>query len=169
MTDKRKKTRYIFLSGKGKYVMFGQPNKWGKHDMVLYPNAESLEIIRDLQAEGLRNTLKKDEDGYYISLSRRHQQEIRGKIVFFGPPLLLEADGKSLLGEKVRVGHGSDVTAKIEVYSYITDPVAKTYGVAARLESIRIDNLIPYVVERDGTETEQKQIKDFDKQPEQLF
>lgn len=73
-------TEYVFLQGKVKWVRAHQPNEWQKWAMVLYPNAESLEKIRELQAEGLKNVIKKDEDGYHVSFSRPTSVLIRGKI-----------------------------------------------------------------------------------------
>ena len=47
----------------------------GKWSAQLLPDAESLEIIRDLQAEGLKNVLKKnDENRYFTNFSRVFQK-----------------------------------------------------------------------------------------------
>lgn len=161
-------TYTIYLSGKGKYIGFDKPNQWGRYSVVLYPNAESLEKIRDLQAQGLKNVLKKDEDGYYLSIHRDHQKDMGGKIVFLGPPLLLEADGKSLL-QGIRIGHGSDITCKVQIRSYVTDRGSGAKGVAARLESVRVDNLIPYAPAEHGDDQVRYQVKNFDTQEPQLF
>src|SRR5712671_946896 len=96
------KTDYVFLQGKTKWFRPNAPNEWGKWTHVLYPNEESLNKIRDLQTStdkttGIKNILKKDEDGYSITLSRPTSKTIKGKVVGFAPPEVLEVDGKTPL------------------------------------------------------------------------
>jgi hypothetical protein len=131
----------LYLKGKAKwanrlYVPDIEYKKWG---LVLYPDHASLEIIRDLQAQGVKNVLKKDDDGYYISLGRPTEKVIRGKVIPFSPPVVLDADGNATT---VSIGNGSDVTVKMEVYSHGTPTGGKAK--AMRLQSVRIDNLVPY-------------------------
>jgi len=155
----------IYIQGKVKWFRPKIPNTWNKWSVQIHPNDKGLEIIRDLQAEGLKNMLKKDEDGYYLNFSRPVTKETStGKILSFKPVEVFDTEGKPF---DDRVGNGSDVTLKIEVYTHGTPGGGKAK--AARWVSARIDNLIPFEKERDLDEFEKEAAKGLDKQPEQLF
>ena len=155
----------IYIQGKVSWFRPKIPNKWNKWSVQIHPNDKGLEIIRDLQAEGLKNMIKKDEDGYYTSFSRPVTKETStGKILSFKPVEVFDKDGKPF---DDRVGNGSDVTLKIEVYQHATPGGGKAK--AARWVSARIDNLIPFEKERDLDEFEKDAAEGLDKQPEQLF
>lgn len=139
-------TEFIVLKGKGSWINHNRPDKFDKWGLMLHPDAEALEIIRDLQAAGLKNQLKKDEDGYYCRFSRPIHKMIKGKLTPFTPPKIFLADG-SPAPEDISIGNGSDVAVKLAVYEHGTPSGGKAK--AARWESLRIDNLIPYERERD--------------------
>lgn len=170
MIEKKKneKPEYFFLHGKVKWYRPEKPNEWNKWEHVLYPDEQSLNIIRDLQVQkgttqGIKNILKKDDDGYYMRIGRPSQKMIRGKVVGYAPPLTLDKDGITPL-RNVNVGNGSDVTTKVSVYRYATPTGA--FGRAMRWESTRIDNLIPWSAP-DFNEKEAELAKDLDKAPRQ--
>lgn len=163
-------TDIVYLQGKVKWFRANQPDEWNKYKHVLYPNPESLEKIRDLQTStsgvtGIKNILKKDEDGYCISISRPASKTIKGKVVGFAPPEVLEADGKTPL-RNVLVGNGSDVTTKVEVYTHGTPGGGRAK--AMRWASSRIDNLVPYESRRDFTEKESEAVEGLAEQPPQF-
>lgn len=160
-------TEYVYIQGKLSWVKTQTPDEWGKWKCTVHPNAASLDKIRDLQAEGLKNVLKKDEDGYYVAFSRPTQKMIKGKVVGLAPPEILQADGKTPL-TGVLVGNGSDGTVKLEVYSHGTPGGGKAK--AARLLSIRVDNLIPFEMKRDFTRGQQEAVLGLEEvPPEPLF
>jgi hypothetical protein len=151
MVSKFEKTREIEVQGKSRWAHLLQLNKYGAWSIELFPTRDSLEIIRELQADGLKNVLKKDpEDGWYIAFRREPTKKIRGAIVNFPAPMVMDAEGKKFTGE---VGNGSDVTITLEVYTHGT-PSGGT-AVAARLKAVRIDNLVPFERKKDYTD-EQK-------------
>ena len=115
------------------------PDPWGSWCITLYPESEALEKIRELQAKGLKNVLKKDEEGWFIKFRRPQSKEIRGRIVPFTPPEIVMEDGKTPL--QGAIGNGSDVTVKLEVYPHSTPGGGK--AVAARLYGVMIHNLVP--------------------------
>lgn len=162
---------YIFLKGKVKWFRHIQPDasfggtpKW-KHQ--LYIQAEDLPKIKELQAQGVKNHLKKDDDGYYMNFSRVTQIQRRdGKIVGLDPPLVTMA-GSDLPLRDTMVGNGSDVTDKIEVYSHGTPGGGKAK--ALRWEGSRIDHLVPFDTRKDYDEGEAKQLKGLPEQPAPLF
>src|SRR5688572_7094049 len=107
------RTEYILLQGKGKWIRPQSPDKYGNWSMVLYPNPESYNKLLELKQRGLKNEIKKDEDGYFTTLRRPQQKVYAGKVKGFAPPEIVGPDG---LPFHALIGNGSDVTAKIEVY-----------------------------------------------------
>lgn len=159
------KTEYIYIQGKVSWFRPKVPNKWNKWSVQIHPNAKGLEVLRDLQAQGMKNQLKKDDDGYYTTFSRPVTKETSGgRILSFTPPEVFDKDGVPFDG---MVGNGSDATLKIEVYSHNTPGGGKAK--AARWQSARIDNLIPFSSERDLNDFEKEASEGLKEQPEQLF
>ena len=164
----RANSENVYLQGKAMWVKTHGLNPWGKWACTLYPNPTSLDKIRELQIQGLKNTLKKDDDGYSMSFSRPFEKEFRDKNgttrkVGFTPVEVVDADGLPYDGF---IGNGSDVTIKLEVYQHGTPGGGKAK--AARLTGIRIDNLVPYSP-ADYDEDQQRQVGKLLEQPAQLF
>jgi len=162
------KTEWHFFKGKGKWVRVHSPDPWGNYKLDLYPDTESYDKLLELQKKGMKNTIKKDEDGYFITFRRPTQKVYKGKVVGFAPPEVLEADGKTTLRD-VLVGNGSDLTVKVEAYPYKSPQ--GTPGLGIRLASIRVDNLIPFQVKKDFEEggDQEKMIRNLAEQPAPLF
>lgn len=167
-------TDTVYIKGKLSWVKSNQPDEWGKWKVTVHPDNAGLEKIRELQGEGIKNVLKKDEDGYKTTFSRPTQKMIKGKVVGLTPPEVLVLDGtnpdgtvktKPLTG--VLVGNGSDGIVKLEVYQHSTPGGGKAK--AARLVSIRVDNLIPFEINRDFNPSQQEAVAGLEKQPEMLF
>lgn len=159
------KTNIIYVQGKVSWFRANTVNKWNKYSCQIHPNPKDLEVIRDLQGEGLKNVIKKDDDGYYVSFTRPVTKEYKsGKIQSFTPVEVFDKDGQPFDGS---VGNGSDATLKIEVYEHDTPGGGKAK--AARWVSARIDNLVPYEVEKDGFPEQKAALEGLKEQPEQLF
>ena len=159
------KTEYVYIQGKVSWVKNKTTNKWNKYSVQIHPNPEGLEIVRDLQAAGLKNNLKKDDDGYFVNFTRPASKEFKsGKIQTYAPPELFDAEGKRYEGG---VGNGSDATLKIEVYEHDTPGGGKAK--AARWVSARIDHQIPWDLEEDGTDDQKFMQAGLKDQPEQLW
>lgn len=168
-------TEFVVLQGKTMYFrhktpdMKFDPPRW-KH--MLFPNPESLEKMRELQSEGVKNVIKKDpkENAYYVNLSRPTYREYTNPETGvttrrnFDAPTIWKADGKTPWGDEL-VGNGSDVTTKLEVYTHRTPGGGKAK--ACRWLSSKIDNLVPYNPERDNDPYENAGSRDMDKQPAQ--
>lgn len=156
---------YIYIQGKVSWFRPKVPNKWNKWSVQIHPNDKGLELIRDLQAAGAKNQLKKDADGYYTNFSRPVTKETStGRILSFTPPEVFDKDGNPFDGN---VGNTSDATLKIEVYTHPTPGGGKAKAV--RWESARIDNLVPYDSNRDQDEQTKAASGGLAEQPEQLF
>lgn len=160
----------IFIQGKGKWIRHDKPDakfspaRWSH---VQYPNAAGLEIIREMQAKGLKNQLKKDDDGYYIKWSRKTFIKGRFGDVPLEPPKLFIKDenGNPIPYNGGPLGNGTDLTTKLKFRTYKTPSGGN--GAAARWESSMIDNLVPYEGGRDFTDDEAKSFKGLDEQPAQ--
>lgn len=131
--------------GKIKYIHAVNFSKFDKWSVTFYPDQKSLERIRDLQSEGVKNVIKKDDDGYFVSFHREPTKLMRGKVVAFAAPKVIDKEGKIFDGSKI--GNGSDATIRLEIYKHGTPSGGK--ATAVRWDSIRIDNLIPWERDRD--------------------
>jgi len=138
------RTEYHVYQGKAKWVKPQAPDKYGNWSMVFYPNMDSYNKILELKERGLKSEIKKDEDGYHITFRRPQQKVYAGKVKGFAPPQIVGPDG---LPFDQLIGNGSDVSVKVEVFSYKTPQGNE--GLAARWLALRIDNLIPYETKRD--------------------
>lgn len=162
-------TSEVYFTGKGKWVRVQIPDpQFKKYSLRLYPDTASLDKFKSLQKEGVKNFLKRDEDGDYFNLSRPSEKIIKGVLRAFEPPLVLMPDGQTPM-RNVNIGNGSDLTVKVQVYSHKT-PNGKD-AKAIRLESIRVDNLVPFEARKDFKEnSENAQLaKGLDEQPKPLW
>lgn len=160
----------VYLTGKGKWVRPNAPDPWGNWKMDLYLDQASYEKVLALKTTengvgGIKNEIKKDEDGYYVTLRRPTQKVYKGKVQGFAPPEVLDKELKPL--RDINIGNGSDVTAKVVVYEHATPGGSKAR--AMRWESLRVDNLIPFDGKKDFQEDQQKQVEGLADQPERLF
>lgn len=171
-------TTYDFLQGKAKWCKLTTPDtafgdsKW---KLTLYPNAASYEKILKLkEAPAIMNVIQKDEDGYYINISRKTSIVISGKVQGMDPPVLLDGSRKTDDGQYmplpsgILIGNGSDVTVKIEIYTWPKKGM-KSGGRAIRLKSVLVNTLIPFEIKKDFSDGDKEAIQGLDEQPEQLF
>jgi hypothetical protein len=151
-----RQSRDLILKGKISWHNLISPDENNALKCTIYPTPESLTEINKLKDEGLLNALRKDDDGYNMTFKRVLTKKIKGADVHFGPLIVLDKDGKPTDG--TGIGHGSDVTLKLQVYHY-NRPGGQGKGTATRLEAIRIDNLIPYEQNRDMNTEQVRQVK----------
>ena len=137
----------VLLKGKGKWIS-KSIKEWTKPDGTVdrkwtfsfYPDEDSREQIMELQARGLKNRLKKDTEGWFVSLSRPVNKKMGGKDVTFEPPYITDEAGKDIADS---VGNGSEVVTELFVYEHPV-PGSSKKSVAARWEGVQITKLIPY-------------------------
>lgn len=132
----------IYISGKGfwlhrlfEFDEFRGTRSW---NMKIYPDPKSMRII---EAAKLQQKQKKDDEGISISLKRRVDKPWalkKGEAKEFAPPVVTDKDGRPWPTDKM-LGNGSEVTAKVEVYT------TKGGLVGARLEAVRVDAWVEYV------------------------
>lgn len=152
-------TEFINVQGKVKWFRHNIPDTNGAWTHIMYLDAPSLEKMRELQSEGMKNLIRKDEDGWWIRFKRPTEIRLRtGRTIGFAPPEVMLADGTP--AREINVGNGSDVTTRLEVYSHKT-PTGGTAR-AARWLSSRIDNLIPFNGNEDRNEFEKRAVSGLD-------
>lgn len=129
----------VYIKGKIKWCKHLRPDaQYDKWSVVMYVEGEDLDKVRELQGKGIRNAVKKDDDGWFITLSRKTSIETRGKSIPLSPPKVIDRDGNIL---EELVGNGSDGIAKCILWTYTH---AGVQGKALRWEALRVDNLIPF-------------------------
>ncbi len=149
-------TSTLDVRGKVKYIHAVNLNKYGDWIITIYPDTQSLEVIREYQAKGWKNVMKKDDDGYFIQFKRSPTKMMKGKVVAFTAPKVVDNEGKPFDG--MRVGWGSDVIVRLEVYQHGTPNGGKAF--ACRWDSLKVTNLIPFEIDKsDWTDDEKANIK----------
>ena len=150
---------YVYLSGKCKWAKgLLAPSQFKKYSFKLNLDNPSLSIVLDLKKKGIKNEVSKDEDGYWINLSRPSEINIRGAMRGIEPPVIITSENIPWNKDKM-IGDGSDVTCKVAVRNW-KSPFGVP-GVSIRLESVRIDNLVEFTTDN-WPEAQAKQIKGLD-------
>lgn len=153
----------IYLTGKIAWAKgLFSPSQFKKYSMKLCLDQPSLNLVLDLKKRGIQNDIVKNEDGYWINLSRPSELNIRGMMKGIMPPVVINAKGEPWNPE-VAIGDTSDVTCKVVVRNW-TAPVGGRKGVAIRLESVRIDHLVEF--KDQWPEAEAKQVAGLKEAPQ---
>lgn len=143
MADRRP-TDFVYLEGMFKYTRHITPEvdldgkaNW---NVTFYPKPASLETIQKWVSEGLKNKIKKDDDGYFIKFRRDVIKEFKGgRKRAFEPPEVIDANNQPV---DVMVGNGSTGILKLETYIHPT-PYGGTAR-AARFAGIKLETLVPF-------------------------
>ena len=167
--------KYVYFKGKGSWfrhifqldTAYAGPGEAGKWHIKLHPDKESLDLFKSLQT---RNRLSRDDDGDYFNISRPREKEITlkdgsHKKIVWDAPKVFDKDGHPL-SDSARIGNGSDITVKAELYTYNYQGKRNN---AIRLDSVRIDNFIPYEAKENYLPDEAKSAEGLMDQPEPLF
>lgn len=160
------KTEYLFLVGKGRWCKFFAPSQYGKFSVEFAPDEASLSTLMELKKEGIRNVIKRDDEGVYrLNISRNSIIRTKGGAdMANSPPVVIDKDGNPWNKDK-GIGNDSDMTIKVAVRRYKV-PMTGKEGVAIGLESVRIDNLIDFNPNTDWPESNaKKQISGLAEQP----
>ena len=125
-------TETIYLAGKSKWSKFKTPDdKYNNWKTNLYLDDRSMKTFAESK---LNLMMKQDDEGSYIVLRRPVSKVIKGNMVKFDPPELVDVNDQPT---DVLVGNGSDIVCKVVVYDTIK-------GKGHRLEKVMIKNLVPY-------------------------
>jgi hypothetical protein len=127
---------YVKFTGTGKWMhrLFTPDEKFGKYNMILYPDKKSL---KDYVKAGCQGTIKTDEDGDHVRLQREVRKMKRdGTIWELGPPKVYDQNGDPW-NEEVLIGNGSKVEVTADVYD-------TSKGKGTRLVSVKVLEHVPY-------------------------
>lgn len=154
----------VFVSGKVKFAMLHELSQFNKYSIVLYPDEESMKKVNELKTKGIKNEIKKDDDGYFIGFHRAPFIETKdGRNIPLGPPLVLNKEGGQ---DTALVGKGSDVIIQLDTYG---GSGAKGKYMAARLTAVRIINLVPYGGQGEFPPGIERQVRGLAEQPIPLW
>lgn len=141
---------FIKLEGALSWVKTDQDNpeppfgdeKAGKWSVNIHPNAEGLELVRELQAQGIKNKVKKDDDGWYTKFSRPCEIWKEDKLTK-EKKLVKKLEAPKLTGATSarEIGNGSLGTLTLDIYEHGTPGGGKAK--AARLYAVDITRLTP--------------------------
>lgn len=155
--------RYDYFTGLCKYARLKSPDpENGTWYINIYPNATDLpRLLAYKEDPAIRNHVRKDEDGTFMKISRPQVKKRNvGADMVFEAPLVVDKDGKVITD---LIGNGSNVTVQVEVYDYAHKGKP---GRAIRLESVRVNELIPYVAKTNLQDPAQvRAATDMAKQP----
>jgi len=137
-------TEFVTIEGELAWVRCDKPetDPWDntKWRATVYPTPADLPKVMDLQSKGVRNTLKKDDKGYYVNYSRPANIKTKKGNIALDKPKVYSADGKTELTEPV--GNGSKGAIKLEVSTFKTPQGGN--GTRARLHSVLVKELVKY-------------------------
>lgn len=130
--------KYLFFTGIAKWAKLDKPDdRYGYYGLDLYLDKGSMELFEE---SGLGLKIHKTDEGDYVRFRRDPDKLFEGMPE---KPKKLIFDGKDENGKSVyvpfadRVGNGSLVTIKVEVYE-------GKKGTGHRLEAVAVENLVPY-------------------------
>ena len=140
----RGKTEFVNLEGMFKWTRHTTPEIDLNGDKVwrttFYPKPESMEKINALKAEGLKNTIRKDDDGYHLRFGRPVVKKSRaGKVMTFDAPEVVDMNNQPITE---LLGNGTTGILVLEVYAHGTPGGGSAK--AARFAGIKVDNLVPF-------------------------
>src|SRR5882672_9705437 len=85
------------LTGRVTWCRASSLNKFQKWSLNLYPDAASLQILRELKKEGIRNEMKMDDDGFFFQISRPSKIKLKPNVeTLVTPPVVTHADGRDM-------------------------------------------------------------------------
>jgi hypothetical protein len=131
------KAELVKFKGKVTWAQLENPNKFGNWSLNLYPDPDSLERLRALT---LKNVFKKDDDGYYMQVSRQTMIEFaKGVETRVTPPKIAMVDG-SPIAQQIGDGSICEITCELRKYKI---PNSEKFGNAIRLYSVAVEDLVP--------------------------
>lgn len=142
-------TEFAFIKGKASWIWLKKASDFSDWRITLHISPEEVNKIIDLQAQGVKNQLKKDDDGYYIRFRRPVEIEIKDRVTGLPRKIAMRPPEVITLNEKGEpelfdgdLGSGSDVEVKLEIYEHKTPGGGKAK--AARLLGVCVLNLVPF-------------------------
>lgn len=162
-----RKVDFYYFKGKASWAKVHTPDtafepQW---NIRVHLDPDSLSLFKKLkekdgEVEGIMNDIKMDDDGEYVVFRRYVTRKWKGIETQLTPPIVVDKNNRPTTEN---IGNGSDVTVKVQCYTFAAR-FNRKLGRAIRLESVRVDHLVPF--ERsDLTENEEKQVAGMDAIP----
>lgn len=161
MSGFRGKKTIEVLFGKIRWGKLFQPSVYNKYSLELNPDEESLSKCLEWKKMGIRNVIKKDDEGYWITLSRNATYKIGIQEKINNPPTVLNSEGHPW-PKDVAIGNGSDVAVQVAVRTYKVPGTIDSHGTAIRLEGVKVLNLVEFDPNAVFTRAERKQSEALD-------
>jgi hypothetical protein len=139
MVDKNIKGDLSWIkASEDRYDEFEGKKSWSAQ---IHPDKDSLELVREMQADGIKNKLKRDEKGWYVKFSHPLvKTDKAGKITqVYTPPMVINRAGEVITGS---VNNGATGEVVVNFYEHPLKGGAKSY--AARLKKIILDDYSLY-------------------------
>lgn len=111
--------------------LFKPDEKYSRYSLELVPDEAG-----DLEYKKTGLQLKRRANGG-LSFGRPIEKLIKGELVEFGPPKVVDVNGEPL-SDKIMFANGCKATIKVVVYKTPKGP-------GHRLEAVRVDELLEYV------------------------
>jgi len=130
------RSTFEYFTGEAAWAhrLFIPDEKYGYWSVNVKLDANERKRLKDCGSK-----LKVNEAGYIV-FKRPTMKVWKGVETTLEPPVVLDEFGEPL-GEDVRIGNGSTVTVKVEIYDYNYQGKP---GKGTRLVGVRINDLIPY-------------------------
>ncbi len=113
--------------------------------IILHPTRDSLDLIRDMQADGIKNVVKRGEapGDYFVKFSRKCEKVNKaGKVLKkFDPPKTYMPDG-SLFDHSKMLGNGCEGYIEVNFYEHPVMGGGKSH--AAMLEAVHLSKVNYY-------------------------
>jgi hypothetical protein len=103
-----------------------------------YPDDKGLDIVYNLQSQGVKNNIRRDEDGFNINYKRPKVKKMRGEMVEFDPPYVTGPDG-SKWDRSEQINQMAEAEVDLAVYSHQI-PGSTKKAKAVRLEGVQVLN-----------------------------
>tara|TARA_R110000850_G_scaffold276245_1_gene417841 strand:+ start:3734 stop:4282 length:549 start_codon:yes stop_codon:yes gene_type:complete len=147
MSDKKKKVVTTPI-GEAKWFSVSKVDKFGNYTVELHldESERSMKFVDFLEnfAEG-KKPIEKTESGYKVKLKAKSQGTKRDNSTYaINPPAIYSSAGTRISGaelEKLNIGNGSKIRAKIEVKEY---EFMGSKGVSIGLKSVQIVEAVEY-------------------------
>lgn len=114
---------------------FNDKTTW---NVEFYP--DDIDIFYALQRQGMKNVIKKDDDGFHLKLSRPVEKPTRKGVLKFDPPKIKGPDPDE---PPTSIGNDSKVEVDLSVYEH-TIPGSTKKAKAIRLEGVTVTELVEY-------------------------
>lgn len=147
--SERKKVKLTTPVGSVKWFSLSKVDKFGNYtcQLVLSDSPETHDLISKIDAigEGKKPYEKQADGSVILKLKQKREGEKRdGTKYLINPPALYDSLGKRIQGEvleKLSIGNGSTMRAKIEVSNY---EVMGVKGVSVKPKSVQFKTIVEF-------------------------